>query len=141
MANYMAVSRTNYFQVTDEKKYEALFGNLASEDNIHDFSFTKDGKTYHGFGSYGGIEFCTDPDGEDSDIVGIEAFAEKLKEILPENEAFIYQEIGNEKLRYIVAYSVIATREEVKFVNLDNETITCARKLLNNPKWNTTLSY
>lgn len=140
MANYTAVSRTNYFQVTDEETYRELFDKLAAEDEIHDFSCTNDGKTYHGFGCYGSIEFCEGPE-DDEEFTGMEGFAEKLKAILPENEAFIYQETGNEKLRYLTAFAVVATREHVKFVSLDEQALICARFLLGDPKWETQTTY
>jgi len=140
MANYVAVSRTNYFQVTNEEKYEELFGRLCAEDNICDFSKTVDGKTYHGFGCYGSIEFYEGPE-YDETFVGMEGFAEELKAILPENEAFIYQEVGNEKLRYLTAFAVVATRERVKFVSLDEQAVICARFLLGDPKWETRTTY
>ena len=57
MANYTATSRTNYFRVTDEAAYQNLFGELLSESGIEDFSEEVDGILWHGFGSYGSIEY------------------------------------------------------------------------------------
>lgn len=59
MSNYYSNSRTNYFRVTDETKFEELFANLVSDDGCEVYDFTKvvDGVTLHGFGSYGSIDY------------------------------------------------------------------------------------
>ena len=62
MANYMATARTNYFRVTDEKRYAELFKGLCSEGEVYDFTEEKDGVIYHGFGSYDSITWVDDDD-------------------------------------------------------------------------------
>jgi hypothetical protein len=113
MANYMATARTNYFRVTDEKKYEELFYGLCCEDTIEDFTKEKDGVLYHGFGSYDSINYLV------SDEYDFDEFLTKLQKILPDNEAFIYMEAGNEKLRYVVGLVVVVTSKEIKSMSLD----------------------
>lgn len=198
MANYYANARTNYFRVTDEKKYQELFGELTAEDDIKDFSGEIDGVMCHGFGAYSSIEYkhletysefmtrCPDMkkavtlevyvDGEETDLpdeelngffVGsvsgtaenpvielvknrddaegewesIEGFIKKLQPLLPEDEAFIYQESGYEKLRYITGYALVATRDKVECVDITSGAVELARKMLNNPDFKTQLEY
>lgn len=66
-----------------------------SEDEIEDFTETKDGITYHGFGAYASVEYLNN-DEYDFDI-----FLEELQKILPKDEAFMYFEVGHEKLRFL----------------------------------------
>ena len=112
MANYGCASRTNYFRVTDEEKYQELFSGLCAEDTIQDFTVVdENGSLLHGVGCYGS-PFCEDPNGEAED--GFDGFVDVLRKILPEDEAFIYLESGNEKLRYLIGIYITATRDEVR---------------------------
>lgn len=127
MANYMSTSRTNYFKVTDEKRYEELFNNLCAEDTIHDFTKEKDGVLYHGFGTYGSIEYIVEDEEYDFD-----EFLMELQKILPEDETFMYFESGYEKLRYVTGFSVVVTRKEIVSENINNWAIRKAKELLGN---------
>ena len=99
MANYIATTRTNYFHVTDEDKYSKLLESLDADD-FKDFTETEeDGKLIHGFGCYGTIY------SEDDE------FYEGIREILPDDEAFMQFEVGNEKLRYVVGDAIIVTKK------------------------------
>lgn len=129
MANYMSTSRTNYFRVTDEKRYEELFNNLCAEDTIHDFTEVKDGVLYHGFGTYGSVSYDGENEDEEYDF---DAFLLKLQEILPEDEAFIYFESGYEKLRYVTGLSIVVTKKEIAYETLENWSIKKAKELLGN---------
>lgn len=130
MANFYGTERTNYFRVTDEEKYNALFKRLCTDTGDKVFDFTKtdnNGNILHGFGAYGCIEFG--PERKDSEELeddeeeyedyegGMDTFYELLTEILPEGEAFIQVCIGNEKLRYLTAETVVVTRYEIQFFN------------------------
>lgn len=137
MANYTATSRTNYFRVTDEAAYQNLFGELLSEFGIKDFSREINGTLQHGFGSYGSIEY-EDPESGEYDFG---AFCERLQPLLPEDEAFIYMEAGNENLRYLCGYYAVVTSKDVVFRNMENEATEKARKLLGDPEWKTQLEY
>ena len=118
MADYTAVVRTNYFHVTDEEKYRELLGMLES-DYFEDFTEMKDGRALHGFGSYGPIS-------DDND-----AFYNGIREILPDDEAFMQFEVGNEKLRYVVGAAIIVTKKEgVKTLNIDDEAKKYAKSVL-----------
>lgn len=139
MANYYSTSRTNYFHVTDEDAYQKLFSKLSGyEDSVHDFSKVEDdGRVLHGFGSYSGVSYYEDEDSDpDFDI-----FLEKLQEILPEDEAFIYVESGSEKLRYIEGLAVCVTRHDILSENLNHWASDAARAMLGNPKYEADLCY
>lgn len=126
MATYSATARTNYFRVTDEEKYQELFSKLVSDDEIEDFTEIKDGITYHGFGAYAPVEYLDNDEYEyDFDI-----FLEKLQKILPKDEAFMYFEVGNEKLRFLTGYACVVTHDKIKEMNLDNWAKKVAKNLL-----------
>ena len=127
MANYMAVSRTNYFRVTDEERYKELFDMLTSEDDIEDFTKPgEDGIVRHGFGCYGDID-CYDEENEDYDFDG---WLNKLQEILPDDEAFILESSGYEKLRYVTGWVVVVTRKEISGMDCDTWAKKKAKELL-----------
>lgn len=126
MANYYANVRTNYFRVTDEEKYQKLFNRLGSEYQIEDFSEVKDGVMYHGFGAYGTIDFYDENDLE----IDFDIFLKEMQEILPDNEAFIYFETGNEKLKYLVGSCIIVTNKEIVSENIDDWAIKKSKELL-----------
>lgn len=46
-------------------------------------------------------------------------FLEELQQILPDDEAFIYQEAGHEKLRYVTGWAVVVTSKVIKQLGLD----------------------
>lgn len=127
MANYECTVRTNYFRVTDEKRYEELLNGLCAEDNIHDFTKVKDGVLYHGFGSYGSIDYI-----DKNEEYNFDEFLEELLKILPEDEAFMYFESGHEKLRYIVGSVIIATKNKIVYENLENLAMNKAKEMLGN---------
>lgn len=146
MANYYSNTRTNYFRVTDETKYAKLFSRLIGENGcpVMDFSREMDGVLHHGFGCEGCINFlpmgvCPDAD-EDFDW-DFDGFIKELQMILPDNEAFVFTEVGHEKLRYLVGYSLVVTNKEVETVDLEQGVCETACKMLNNDDFRTRLSY
>lgn len=147
MANYYATSRTNYFRVTDEEKYNELFKNLVGlESEICDFTFTKEenGITLHGFGSYGPISYRvpnSNTDEYDDEDYDFDQFLAELQAILPENEAFIYMEAGNEKLRYITGFSVVVTKNDIESVEICDEALKVAKRLLKKEDFETQMEY
>ena len=143
MANYCSTSRTNYFRVTDEKKYAELFANLVGdEDGVEDFTETKDGITFHGFGSYGSIDYCVPPsDDDDYPEYDFDKFLSELQTILPDDEAFIYTESGYEKLRYITGFSIVVTKDKIESIDIVSGAIDLARKMLKNDKFQTQMQY
>ena len=127
MANYMAVTRTNYFRVTDEDRYKELFEKLTSEDDIEDFTKrTEDGVILHGFGCYGDVEYYDD----DADEYDFDEWLSKLQEIIPDDEAFILESSGYEKLRYVTGWVVVVTRKEIASMSCDSWAKKKAKELL-----------
>ena len=126
MANYDATVRTNYFRVTNEKKWKELFNGLCCQDEIQDFTEKIDGITYHGFGAYGSIDYF------DKETVehNFDKFLNELQKILPDDEAFIYFESGYEKLRYVTGFSIVVTKKEIVSENINDWAIKKAKELL-----------
>lgn len=139
MAEYLCATRTNYFHVTDEKKYQELLAWVHGQD-FEDFT-TKDeeGNLLHGFGAYDSLLFlppvteatcnaCPDKKECDRSIEDCEydqdddfdGWAKELQTILPENEVFELMETGNEKLRYLVGYAVVVSKNEIKSISLSD---------------------
>ena len=140
MANYYGVTRTNYFRVTDEESYKRLYEGLVSEEFIEDFTYEdKDGNIYHGFGSYGVIDWI------DRSLDEYECdfyyFLKELQKILPDDEAFIFMESGYEKLRYVTGVAIVVTNKEIRSNNISNWAIDEARDMLGNPKFQTKLEF
>lgn len=121
MANYECASRTNYFRVTDEEKYQELFGKF-TDNIVQDFSKEIDGIIYHGFGAYDSVEYCLECD--------FNVFIKELRKILPEDEAFILFESGNEKLRYVTGVAYVCTRHNEKCFDLNTLAVQHAKNIL-----------
>ena len=128
MANYEGTTRTNYFRVTDEERYKELVKNFACDtDDVHHYAKNKDGKIFHMFGAYGRIDYVSD----DNELCSLsDAFYPELQRILPEGEAFILQEVGHEKLRYVNGRADIVTKDTVKYVDLATAIMQKAKELL-----------
>ena len=150
MANYYSCSRTNYFRVTNEEKYKALFDNLVGgEDEVHDFSREEDGVTYHAFGTYGSVDYIVPPNNSDDSNntddydydYNFDLFLEELQKILPDDEAFICMESGHENLRYITGLLVIVTNTKIEYMDIRGEALRRAREILNNPAFDSKLEY
>ena len=139
MANYEEISRTNYFRVTDEERYQELFNHLTSEGKIYDFTRTdKDGIIWHAFGGFYCIHYKVDENDEWEDR---DEFFSEIQEILPDDEALIFMSAGYEKLKYVTGFSVIVTNKDIQYVDIISDAIIKARVMLNNPKWNTETDY
>lgn len=131
MANYYCTSRTNYFRVTDENAYAELFKSLCSENGVEDFTETdENGVIWHGFGSYGTIDYCEQDKDGNYDDPDFDLFAKQLQEILPDDEAFVLLEVGNEKLRYVTGYAIIITKNNIRSIDLTEVARNECKKLL-----------
>ena len=137
MAHYYGVARTNYFKVTDEKKYEELFNGLSSETGVEGSSCTIDGELKYGFGSFSSIDYCADAE---ECLYDFEIFLTELQKILPDGEAFIYQEVGYEKLRYVTGFAYIVTNKTIEYISLEGSAMAKAKELLGE-NWTTQLDY
>ncbi len=150
MANYYGFTRTNYFRVTDSERLKKIIDSTyADGEKTHLYERSSGENTYYAFGCYGTIAGLPE-DWERTDAVEhndldydayFETLVEELSEILHPDDAIIITEVGYEKLRYLTAYSTIITRFEVETVELRGSSIEMARKLLNNPSWDTVMEY
>lgn len=136
MANAITVTRTNYFRVTDEEKYQEIWGKLEKLNpglpGLVDFTKARDdGSFLHAFGCYGEIELSK-PDGFD--------FVGELQGILPEDDMCIIMAITHEKLRYVTGYSILISRDGISHVDLLSETAHKSREILG-PTYDTVLGY
>lgn len=100
MANWYGATRTNYFKVTDEERYQQLFKRLSCEDPVEDFSRTSNGQLWHAFGAYGAIYFLNE-NLDENEPLDYHSFLRAMGEILQPDSVFVSTCIGNEKLRYL----------------------------------------
>ena len=83
--NYDATVRTNYFRVTDEEKYNNLIKGLSS---FEDFTETRNGQIFHGFGSYEPMEFYKTP-----------SMTENMKPYINNDECYVKNIITGEYIK------------------------------------------
>lgn len=57
-------------------------------------------------------------------------FYQELQKILPDQEAMILMEVGNEKLRYVVGLVTIVTNKEIRFVNMEDVALKTAKSMI-----------
>ena len=137
MANWTGASRTNYFKVTDEDRYQELFKGLVCEDDsLEDFSYhMKQGNILHGFGSYGTIDYL-DPETDEYDF---QKFVSELTSILTDDSVFVFTCTGHEKLRYLTGICLVAYPDgTTKSFDLDDSAYTAAREYNPNVYWQNT---
>jgi|LFRM01.1.fsa_nt_gb hypothetical protein len=96
MADYIAMIRSNYFQVKDPEKFESFCKNYG----LTLFRCEENEKMFYGFYAY---ESMPDYDAEKEEEID---FPRELSKHLAEGDVAIIQEIGYEKMRYFVGYAV-----------------------------------
>ena len=133
MANYSATIRTNYFSVKDPTALRELIDSVEAEDTVSLF-MTKlpDGSMQYGFGCYGSLFGIQD---------SLDAFYEALQELVCENDAILIFEVGYEKLRYVVGCCTVITSTKMQHIDIQQQALELAAKLLNLPNYNTRLDY
>ena len=106
MSTYHSITRTNYFKVKDRETFLEFFQKVSTESGIpHLWSRDNNGEIEYAFGSEGEFYYEGTPL-HDSD------FATQMQKVIPENEAVVLEEIGNEKLRYLNASAIIITSND-----------------------------
>lgn len=124
--------------MTDEEKYKEIIDKIDCECGLDFWEETDEkGVKRHGFGGYGSLYAYDEETGDDL----LDDVLESLAEVLPEDEAIIITEIGNEKLRYLVGQAVIVTRSTIQFVDLQSVALATARSMLEDPDFVTQLDY
>ena len=127
MANYYVTGRTNYFKVNDVEKLKKLAAKIPTEDG--EAIVIEGDKNTYAIAGFGVLSQYYDE--ELDDFVDIH---EKIQELLPDGEACIIIEIGNEKLTYLNAAADIITNKKVVCINLYQYASQMARKLLDDDK-------
>lgn len=153
MSNYIASIRTNYFSVTDPEKFKAIIASCRAEYDITIIDDKQaDGSIKFGFYCYGSIQGLPDKEGSSLDeIIGaeddydcessIDLFFDALQDILPDGEAIIITEVGYEKMRYLVGYCTVITRNDVQGVDVQDKALELARNILQNNDFTTKMDY
>lgn len=57
-------------------------------------------------------------------------FYQALQKILPDREAMILMEVGNEKLRYVVGLVTIVTNKEIRFVDMNDVALKTVKSMI-----------
>lgn len=121
MANYMSYQRTGYFKVTDKKKLEEIAEkfNATLVEEKEGFALIDNGEE----DIYS--RYCEDCD----DYLDI---FNDIQEILPDNEAAIFFEVGYEKMRYLVGSCVVVTSNDIVGKNIEEAALDIAEDLTGN---------
>ena len=110
MANFYAKGRSNYFKVADVAKFKALCEKYRleswEEDKNERYAFTPSDE--------GGLQSDPSPD----ELFDMEIFVKELSSVLQDGEVAVYQEVGSEKLRYLVGWAV-AIHSDGRTVTVD----------------------
>lgn len=126
MANCEAKARTNWFRVADEARWNELSKNLvADEDDIEFYDkIDVEGNLRHAFCAYSSIGYRLTPydstDEDEDPEFGFGTFLAEMQKILPDGEAFVYKEIGNEKLRFMHGFADVVTNKRIRMISLDD---------------------
>ena len=149
MANYYGITRTNYFHVNDPEGLKKLMRRVVSDEGDIDLWEDKDkeGNPVFGFGGYSSIvgicpiENNNDGEDEDYDEADYNLFVGELQKLIVDGDAIIITEIGHEKLRYLTAYSVIITKNDVQNIDLERRSALKASEMLGDPEYSTKTCY
>jgi hypothetical protein len=140
MANYNALTRTNYFSVTDEAKFNEIIASCRTDVGGLQVLEPSFGSRRFGFGCYG-IIYGIPPNQDVEEEGDLYAFYDALQSVLVDSDAIIITEIGYEKLRYLVGYCTVITKRKIKLVDLHDTAVELARDMLENPKFITQMDY
>jgi hypothetical protein len=141
IANYYAVTRTNYFAVTDAAKFREIIGSCVTDEEAIQIFDPEGGSERFGFGCYGSIRGIPAGEGEDDSEEDIDAFHDALQSVLVDGDAIVITEIGYEKLRYLIGCCTVITKRDIRFLNLIDSAVGLARIMLENPEFTTKMNY
>lgn len=116
MANYYGNSRSNYFKVKDVDKFKEFLNSMYDMEYIEDLN----GRVGFLVTGEGGSIPCEIWDEEADEYVELD-FDKLLAQHLQDDQVAIYQEVGAEKLRYLVGYSIaVNSKGETAMVNIND---------------------
>lgn len=136
MTEYKALTRTNYFRVIDAAAFADCLKNCRTYNNhpVVPMQYMDHGVPYYGF-------YCEDhllgliPNGYiDPHII---LFWETLQQLVAKDDAIIISEIGHEGTNYLDSSVVVIAKSAIEIHNLNDIGRNTAKKLLNNPNWET----
>ena len=137
MANYVSITRTNYFHVKDAEAFRAFIDNVSGDDlKLWDEKDDK-GDTVFAFGCEGFIYGVQNEDENDD----YDLFIKNLQEYIADNDAVILTSAGHEKLRYVTGYVAVITGSDIQHVNINDIALSKAREMLGNPDFSTQMDY
>lgn len=152
MANYYGYTRTNHFSVTDPEKLKDIVDRIRWSEGDSPFFSEENGK--YCFGAYDtiiGLSIKKDRaaqavDAEDDaydedEERDVDKVYDALQEIVAADDAIIITEVGYEKLRYLTAYSIIITKNDIASVDLGETAVQRAADILGNPNYQTLMEY
>lgn len=143
MANYYGKTRTNYFKVTDAEALCELSNIVCGdEDDVHlEIQKDENGTKCYMLWCEGVILGIPDADDDEYYDYDYDEFIHRLQKLLPDDEAVIITEVGNEKMRYLVGQIAVVTNKDVQWRNLNSLGKEIAREMLKNPDWDTRNEY
>lgn len=124
MADYEATTRSNYFHVTDEKKFHQIFEQIKKK-NFGIELFTGSDHTYV-FGCYSDVDM--------DDIF-------ELQDIIPDDDCIIVMESGHENLRYVDGIGYVITKERIESLSIMSWVQQKAKELMQDPDYTTQIDY
>ena len=134
MANFNAVSRTNYFEVKDRAAFIAELDKLSFEDmEVFD---SQHNPNKIALGGYSDITVVYD---EEKDEL-VEVF-ELIQKHIKEDDACIFLLAGYEKLRYVVADALVVTADKFKYISARDLALKEAAKMLGIKAFDTCMDY
>lgn len=133
---YRAITRTNYFRVTDVAAFTDCIKNCRTHNNhpVISTQYVDHGVPYYSFCCEDHILGLIPNGGIDPDI---ELFLKTLQRILPADDAIIITEIGHERTDYLNGSVAVITKADLEIHTLYGIGVNTAKKLLNNPDWET----
>ena len=134
MANFEAVSRTNYFGVKDRGAFFEELKKLSFEDI--DIFEKEDDSDKIAVGGY--CDLTTPYDDYEDECVELEKIIQKH---IKEDDACIFTVSGNEKLRYVCAYSSVVTAKGIKHIDAPTIALKHAAEMLGVEKFETQMTF
>lgn len=136
MTEYKALTRTNYFRVTDAAAFADCLKNCRTYNNhpVIPMQYMDHGIPYYSFCCEDHILGLIPNGGLDPSV---EFFWKVLQQILPGDDAIIITEIGHERMDYLNGSVVVITKAGIEIRDLYETGKNTARRLLNNQDWET----
>lgn len=147
MADVITRIRTNYFRTTDPGKLKELLAavktdgeGLAVVERDGEFMFYCAADIQGTLTDRAQRQLAYDPDWADDnpdEAYSMDAFLDKLKDLVAPGDACIVKSVGHEAMRSLFADAYIVADGRVGYTVLDDVLRQKARSMLGDPKWET----